>query len=77
MSEWQPIESAPFDQAVLVYTMFRGDWSNGDKGIYVAKRRVNRRWYAFADGCGGAMDTPPTHWMPLPTPPAVEEPARP
>ena len=71
---WQPIETAPKNTYVLVFM---------EGSIYEAKLRCaeGRKQYAvwdfpFADahGCGccaGGKDYP-THWMPLPEPPAAE-----
>jgi hypothetical protein len=81
-AQWQPIETAPENIAVLVYV-------NWDRyGIYRAilvNMGTGRHWHSSAWACG--RDFPPgypqpTHWMPLPDPPAVtptmplEEPKR-
>lgn len=63
MSEWQPIETAPKDgTAILVWTGRRctcANWSN----------RQFKRWNNGWDhDRNGFID--PTHWMPLPEPPA-------
>jgi len=63
---WQPIESAPKDGTfVLVIDSEYGDHS----GAFVA------RYTEAFSGCWLTSHTPhvvcPTHWMPLPTPPAI------
>ena len=54
MSKWQPIETAPTDQKILVTDgeMVWTAWSKGGM------------WWAVDDRSG-----PITHWMPLPEPP--------
>lgn len=61
LTEWQPIETAPRDQFLLLATEFDcpGDWR-----IKVGEYRTRTRsWHVF-----GASWTP-TRWMPLPAPP--------
>lgn len=72
--EWQPIETVPKNTEVLVLM-------NGDvfQAIQVWEGGYEQwvHWdFPFADahGCGccaGGRDYP-THWMPLPNPPAAE-----
>lgn len=59
---WQPIETAPSDQSVLVYAAPR-DGLNGF--ICVARHHSDAGWCVdeLRDG---------THWRPLPAPPAQE-----
>lgn len=72
MSEWKPIDTAPKDGThVLVYRSLLG------KSDCI----VEAWWKAdvFGDMCWGANGwtypdfSPPTHWMPLPAPPALTE----
>jgi hypothetical protein len=63
MSDWQPIETAPKDTAILVYGF----------GYSVAHFNTRyERWIGFGRD---TRDTealarwPPTHWQPLPSPP--------
>ena len=71
--EWQPIETAPKNTDVLVF--MEGDVFQGilDKeGGF-----VDKGWdFPFADahgcGCCAGEENYPTHWMPLPEPPAAE-----
>ena len=68
MSGWQPIETAPKDEAVIV---FLTDAAHG-MTIEIAHRSSNDPdgdWYA-ATHDGPPIDVRPTHWMPLPEPPA-------
>lgn len=54
MMEWQPIDSAPKDGAVVLFCDERGNrWTDCSPG-------------RFANGCG----SPPVYWQPLPPPPA-------
>lgn len=69
MSEWQPIETAPKDETVLLF------WPASYVGAYVTGRRYRDGgpWKTNIDGlietAGGRG---PTHWMPLPTPPTTQ-----
>ena len=58
---WQPIETAPKDGTdVLLYREY-----STDVGSYSYQEGRNTVW-----ACGSFMLHGPTHWMPLPTPPA-------
>lgn len=60
MSEWQPIESAPKDTAILVY----------HAGYTVAHFNTTYgRWIGYGRDALEFVTGPPTHWMPLPPPP--------
>jgi hypothetical protein len=65
VSEWKPIETAPKDTAVLIYR----------NGYNIAHFNTQAgKWIGYA---WDSADTrimrlsPPTHWMPLPEPPAA------
>ena len=66
MSGWQPIETAPWDTAVLVFIP--------DSAICefeIAHRSADDPdgdWYSYIH-LGGPIDVAPTHWQPLPAPP--------
>jgi hypothetical protein len=63
--EWRPIETAPKDREVLVF----------DEGAIIVSLWVEdeQAWWD-----NGPMRPPPTHWRPLPAPPApTEEPEYP
>jgi hypothetical protein len=59
---WQPIETAPKDRPILIYT-------RGGEILIVT-------WYAgqWDDGEGRPWKDPAIHWMPLPEPPTHNEP---
>ena len=59
---WQPIETAPSDTPVLLYTPHLHD-SN--------QERVEARVYHASSG--GSWHAWATHWMPLPPPPTKEQ----
>lgn len=65
MSEWQPIKTAPKDGRLILYAT--ADWvSVGRWNSEVDQwREINNHW---TDTWGG--EDFPTHWMPLPAPPA-------
>jgi hypothetical protein len=60
MIEWQPIETAPTDETVLIY------W---DQGVQAGYLNPEDGWYAVAGHGSKWLYQPPTHWMPLPNPP--------
>jgi hypothetical protein len=60
---WQPIETAPKDVWVLVWTPPRT--------TVAYRQRHQDRW--LVNG-GGGLFVAPTHWMPLPSPPTEEKP---
>lgn len=73
MSEWQPIESAPKDNPILLYVVQRPDmyceavgepdgWQHMDVGYWDP---IERDWVTWHSG-------DPTHWMPLPEPPTLK-----
>jgi hypothetical protein len=61
---WMPIETAPYDENILVFT--------GD-GIFEAYRASNKRFKATSPRDGGdyllSVGIEPTDWRPLPQPP--------
>lgn len=60
MSEWQPIETAPEGEEILVYAPIDGVVSS----IYKFGA-----WQKLIMVYGGSKTNEPTHWMPLPEPP--------
>jgi hypothetical protein len=66
MSEWQPIETAPYETQVLTY------WS-GSKNhnpVCLINTKNNGRYLGTKDGWWySRQDQQPDHWMPLPDPP--------
>jgi len=65
MADWHPIDTAPDDVAVLVFKR------DGRIPQMATAMRSRGQWWAF-----GSLPITPTHWMPLPDPPAArpEEP---
>ena len=60
--DWQPIETAPTDGTlILVYI--------SGKGIVMAEKNGAWGWRSYPGRYSMAM--PPTHWQPLPAPPAT------
>jgi uncharacterized protein DUF551 len=80
MSEWQPIETAPKDgTAILVYGPELLRETNGNCAVVrwdasgYATEQSSIKWWVVSDGKFGPYDLrgpSPTHWMPLPDPPA-------
>ena len=64
---WQPIETAPKDGTRIIVVSETGSvWC----GVYWEKRpRAGERWTSFI----GPLRFDPTHWMPLPKAPAMQE----
>ncbi len=61
MSEWQPIETAPKSEEVIVAMTCE---SSGQHWVTAATQEEDGRWFNVGDGllC-------PHHWQPLPPPP--------
>jgi hypothetical protein len=84
MMEWQPIETAPKDTEIIA--IFCSDYGYQDKptiyGPWTVRGDSRGKWFASWDGMSvieseGYWGTDykeapldPTHWMPLPPPPA-------
>ena len=68
MSEWQPIETAPRDRTILVCAPGNDPrfWSHLPNLICTC------RWHEDAGFCVDEVREP-THWMPLPADPIVED----
>lgn len=81
MSEWQPIETAPVGESVLVYIpnadhygegvyralLIESDWKTDKDGKHP------RHWQTTGLHHGrDCLSQLPTHWMPLPDPPSLE-----
>lgn len=65
MSEWQPIETAPKDETPVLL------WAN------TRRDREYSHWIGAFDGENWRDEVEghflqPTHWMPLPDPPAID-----
>ena len=68
MSEWQPIETAPIDRPILATSAIYGQWA-----IVEANEFAEWECLSFELSPMG-VGFYPTHWMPLPPPPASNEP---
>lgn len=80
MADWQLIETAPSNIAILVFVPNREHYG---PGIYRAMywnhpERCEPFWQstALASGRNIPADSLPTHWMPLPEPPVSAPPRR-
>ena len=74
MSEWQPIETAPKDGTYIVVSdgvrVSLGLWvSDVDQGADYEGQIGMAGWWSV--DLGAKLDRP-THWMPLPDPPATQ-----
>lgn len=72
MSEWQPIKTAPYNVAILVFGKWSGEVADlsDDPPCAGVARQIwpGMSWYAeIADTYSVTCE--PTHWMPLPPPP--------
>ena len=61
--EWQPIESAPIDTPILVWT--KESFRDNGKLVHVCVEE----WDGKKLSCEFIMDYKATHWMPLPEAP--------
>ena len=68
MSEWQPIETALQDTLILVWMP---SWFDDEDGRIVVALASGPYW---TDGEGNMPQEDPTHWQPLPAPPASPTP---
>lgn len=80
--EWQPIETAPKDRSPIVIavpTKDRDDFIVGE--AYFDPEHYDGEWWWAGTGHGDYHGGPiseinhhmPTHWMPLPAPPAIRQ----
>ena len=78
MAEWQPIETAPASESVLIFIPNLLAEHYGPaiyRGLCVNSYRGDRVWKVSGLHSGRACgaDYWPTHWMPLPDPPEVKQ----
>ncbi len=64
---WQPIETAPKGQNVLVWSSGDVVIAQGAHGLWIATVEGFPAYYGYSDET--ILLTKPTHWMPLPEPP--------
>jgi hypothetical protein len=71
MSEWQPIESAPFNESVLIFIPSSEHYGPGIWRAIRVNMGTGIRWHATTIAMGRDLsgECLPTHWMPLPEPP--------
>lgn len=67
--QWQPIETAPRDNKKRVLLASAGKWAG--EGFWYDFDQVWHNDLTFMREDGDGIT--PTHWMPLPAPPEVEE----
>ena len=68
--KWQPIETAPKDGTKLLLK-FQGPFSDAaEDGIVTGSwSDYSRSWWLSSIWASSGAHKPPTHWMPLPSPP--------
>ena len=66
MVEWQPIETAPYCERVLIL------FDNGHIEDATIHEGSDGRGWSYCLFDGETMIDKPTHWMPLPDPPETE-----
>lgn len=73
MSEWQPIETAPTDTELLLFAKVHMALDNYTADFLSVG--MLETWYTheWVDHDGEPLSFIPTHWMPLPKPPKLEE----
>jgi hypothetical protein len=68
VSGWQPIETAPTDEAKSILV-----WCAGNRCTYVVTPELDG-WMHFGGGFGRYLEHKPTHWQPIPEAPrAIEQ----
>jgi hypothetical protein len=82
-TSWQPIETAPKDGAAVLVGNEHGCWVAQYKPVYLSGYRPDDPWcslmlnHEHMRKAGVLHFAPPTHWMPLPYPPAAIQGAQP
>jgi hypothetical protein len=73
MSTWQPIETAPKDESDIIVCRSGKEVIATFNIVYWNDTDLGSRTHpwCFVDGGGAYHRDWPTHWMPLPPPPAV------
>ncbi len=73
--EWQPIETAPRDGSeIIAFGIKRGDYGyTSDEETWTGVRWSNESkcWLETKPATRYSNGFKPTHWMPLPPPPAL------
>jgi hypothetical protein len=84
-ASWQPIETAPKDGTVVYLCRGKrvtaGNWESvistsaeyHSNGTYLGQYEDGDSWEGWISWDGGfTEEEPPTHWMPIPKPPAID-----
>lgn len=68
--DWQPIETAPQGETVLIYCPYTHQ-RGGRIGLGLLRKYLNENaaHWSFDGSRVAAQKTPPTHWMPIPAAP--------
>lgn len=82
MTDWQPIETCPYDEDVLFYQPGRqlgdsGYWTSPIQCVGYRKKNPGFKEFETSHVSGHDLDEEldqPTHWMPLPETPKPLEP---
>jgi hypothetical protein len=80
MTEWQPIETAPKDGTYILLGSTDGAWVASYKPVYQSGYRPEDPWHSMMlnhEHMGRYPKAKPTHWQPLPLPPAAPSSAQP
>lgn len=72
MTEWHPIETAPYDEEILVYSEKGMTGRFGWSKMYVCTT-LEGEFFTEASGELCSEMENPTHWMPLPDPPKAKD----
>lgn len=72
---WKPIDTAPKDgRSVLLFItpdcIVSG---NNDLNLLGSTAPRDEWWHVSPDGIAYPIEGPPTHWMPLPSPPETDQ----
>lgn len=72
---WQPIETAPENESVLIFIPNAEHYGHGVYRGMLVNFGTRKHWDANAVSMGRSLgpDRAPTHWMPLPPAPATTE----
>ena len=80
MTEWQPIETALKDGTYILLGSTDGAWVASYKPVYQSGYRPEDPWHSMMlnhEHMGRYPKAKPTHWQPLPLPPAAPSSAQP
>jgi hypothetical protein len=68
---WQPIETAPKEQQPILLALHRGKHGDISRAPVVGYWRERQGWTGWDDPAQVPLSAVPTHWRPLPEPPAA------